>query len=170
MQHLREVPLGRALVGPFTTLSLGAAAVHFAVAPAHFQEWWAFGLFMALIGWFQALWAIAYTVRPARRLALLGAVVNILTASIWAWSRLYGVPFGPGAGSPEAIGLPDVAATVFELLLVLGLAAGPLGPLRRTSTLLRIPSTTSVRWSALVAVAVALAASVAMTVGMGSMQ
>ena len=52
-----------------STLSLGAAAIHFAVIGEHIAEYALFGVFFALIGWFEALWAIAYVMRPTRRLA-----------------------------------------------------------------------------------------------------
>lgn len=108
-------------VGPIAVLSLGAAAIHFAVMPEHFAEWWVFGLFFAGIGWFEALWAVWYVTFPTRRMAGLGLLVNAGTALLWAASRTIGLPIGPEPWVPEAIGVPDVVATLFELLLVLGL-------------------------------------------------
>ncbi len=166
---LRTVPLRRALIGPFTTLSLGAAAIHFAVTDAHFQEWWAFGLFMASVAWFQALWPMAYALRRSTRLALLGALVNIVTAGVWTWSRYRGLPFGPGAGAPMPIGLPDVLATVFELLLFVGLLATALRPAGRDGVQPRIAQPLSVAWTAILALAVAISTSAAITIGMSSM-
>jgi hypothetical protein len=102
-------------------LSLGAAAIHFAVAPEHFQEWWAFGVFFVAIGWFEAVWAMAYALTQTRGLAWLAIIACLATVAIWAASRTVGLPFGPDPGEAEAIGLPDIAAGVFELLLAVGL-------------------------------------------------
>ena len=100
---------------PWAALSLGAAAIHYAVTPEHFAEWWAFGVFFAAISWFQALWAVGYALRPTNTLAWLAIVV------MWMWSRTLGVPLGPEAGTVEAVGLRDALATLFELALILGL-------------------------------------------------
>lgn len=163
------VSLRRALIGPFTTTSLGAAAIHFGVTSVHFQEWWAFGLFMAGVGWFQALWPIAYVLRPSVRLALLAAFVNLATAVVWAWSRYSGLPFGPGAGTPQPAGVADVLATAFELVLVVGLFATSIAPVRRETVQQRVADSTWIAWSAAIALLVAATTSVALTVAMGSM-
>jgi hypothetical protein len=105
----------------WAALSVGAAAIHFAVIPDHLEEWWAFGLFFAVLGWFQAVWPIAYLDRPSRRLALLAIAVNLATVVVWAWSRTSGLPVGPEPGMPEAIGAADLASTAFEITLVVGL-------------------------------------------------
>jgi hypothetical protein len=110
-------------IGPLAVLSLGAAAIHFAVMPEHFAEWWAFGVFFAAIGWFEALWAVGYSATATRRMAAIGLVVNAATVLLWAASRTTGLPIGPEPWVPEAIGAPDVLATLIEALLVLGLVA-----------------------------------------------
>ena len=104
------------------TLSLGAAAIHFAVIPEHVEEYWLFGLFFAGLGWYQALWAVLYVLRPVTLLALMAMVINAGTAGLWLWTRTIGLPIGPHAGELEPIGAPDVAATIFELAIVIGLA------------------------------------------------
>ena len=123
----------------WAALSLGAAAIHFAVIPAHFEEWWAFGVFFAVLGWFQAVWPFAYLDRPTRSLAWIAIVANLATVILWAWSRTAGLPVGPEPGMPEAIGAPDVVATALELALVVGLLVtqvdrdGPRSPETATS-------------------------------------
>jgi hypothetical protein len=121
MEIQRPISVPRALAGPFTFLSLGAAAIHFAVVPEHFEEWWAFGLFFVTVGWFQALWPMAYLVQPSRQLVWLGIGVNLATVFVWVWSRTAGLPFGPEAGIVENVGSRDLLASVFELVLVAGL-------------------------------------------------
>jgi hypothetical protein len=106
---------------PLAVVSLGAAAIHFAVIPDHLAEWWAFGLFFAALGWFQALWAVAHLTRPSIRLDRLAILVNLATVALWTWSRTFGLPIGPAPGMPEAIGAPDVMATILELGLAVGL-------------------------------------------------
>lgn len=108
---------------PWAALSLGAAAIHYAVTAEHFAEWWAFGIFFAAISWFQALWAIGYALRPTNALAGLAIVVNATIVVMWIWSRTLGVPLGPGAGTVEEVGLRDALATLLELTLVFGLIA-----------------------------------------------
>lgn len=44
--------------------------------------------------------------------------VKVITVGIWIWSRTAGLPIGPEAGEPEAIGADDLLATVLEALLV----------------------------------------------------
>lgn len=105
------------------TLSLGAAAIHFAVIGEHFAEYVLFGVFFALIGWFEVLWAIAYVMRPTRRLAGAAVVVNAATVLIWGWAHLIGLPFGPDPGHVEPTRTTDLMATLFEIVLVIGLAS-----------------------------------------------
>jgi hypothetical protein len=105
----------------WAALSLGAAAIHFAVIPDHLEEWWAFGLFFAVLGWFQAVWPIAYLDRPSPRRAWLAVAANLATVVLWAWSRTAGLPIGPEPGMPEAIGAADVVSTLLEVTLVVGL-------------------------------------------------
>jgi hypothetical protein len=113
----RLATLADLLPGP---LSLGAAAIHFAVIGEHFEEFWAFGLFFAGTGWFQAWWAVEYSLRSRTRLLwALGVLVNAGIVAIWIVSRVFGLPFGPHPGEPEPIGLPDVTATVLEGILVI---------------------------------------------------
>jgi len=100
------------------SLSLGAAAIHFAVIGEHFAEYVLFGAFFALIGWFQALWALAYAVQPARLLGWLAIVANTATIGLWAWAHLVGLPFGLEPGQVEPTTLTDLMATLFEVLLV----------------------------------------------------
>jgi hypothetical protein len=113
---LRTVPMTW-----WAALSVGAAAIHFAVIPDHLAEWWAFGLSFAVLGWFQAVWPILYLDRPSRPLAWTAIVVNLAAVGVWAWSRTAGLPVGPEPGMPEAIGAADLVATVFELALAVGL-------------------------------------------------
>jgi len=116
--------MGAARLGILAVLSLGAAAIHFAVVPEHLAEWWAFGVFFGALGAFETLWAAALLVRPSRLVIAIGIAANVATVLLWAVSRTVGLPIGPEPWMPEEIGVLDVAATSLELLLVAGLAIG----------------------------------------------
>lgn len=75
-------------------------------------------MFFFVVAWFQAASAVAIVARPDRRLLLAIAVVNALVIVIWIWSKTEGLPIGPEAGEPEAVGAPDVLSTVLEALLI----------------------------------------------------
>lgn len=97
-------------------LMAGAAVVHLGVASPHFAEWWAAGAFFVVTGVAQLVWAAATWTAPAqRRLLLAGAALNVAMVVVWAVSRLWGLPFGPEAGTPEAVGVADVVTVVLEL-------------------------------------------------------
>jgi hypothetical protein len=109
--------LAALLPGP---LSLGAAAIHYAVMSEHFTEFWAFGVFFAGAAWFQAWWAVEYSLRSRTPLLWwLGVLGNTAFLGTWAVSRFFGLPFGPRPGELEPIGLPDVTATLLEAALVI---------------------------------------------------
>lgn len=119
-QTLEADESGQLLRNGLATLSLGAAAIHFAVIAEHFDEYWLLGVFFVVTAWLQALWALAVVVRRERSLLLGGAFGNALIVFVWILSRTSGLPFGPEAGEAEAAGLADVVATAFESLIVLG--------------------------------------------------
>lgn len=118
------------LLLPAIALSLGASAIHFAVTPEHFSEFWLFGLFFAGIAWIQALWPLALVHSRTGVVATLGIVVNLATVAVWIWTRAVAMPIGPEAGEREPAGLADVAASGFEVLLaclLIGLIVPGLG-------------------------------------------
>lgn len=152
----------------WAALSVGAAAIHFAVIPEHFEEWVGFGLAFAVLGWFQVVWPFAYLDRPGRSLAWIAIAVNLATVGVWVWSRTAGLPVGPEPGMPEAIGAPDLVATAFELALVVGLAATQL-PRRRPAATDTLPSgSTNGALNATVWVGVAVLSTLALALGGGA--
>jgi hypothetical protein len=114
----RTVDMTTALAAIAAGLSLGAAAIHFAVAQEHFAEYFLFGLFFVALGWFQAIWAQVYMLRRNRSIAWIAIAVNLATVAIWIMSRTVGLPIGAEPWEPEAIGGLDLVSTIFELLLV----------------------------------------------------
>ena len=102
--------------------SLGAALIHFAVLPSHWQEWPRSGVFFALIAVFQFSWAVAMAVRPYAAILPAGIVVNLGVITLWVLSRTAGVPFGPHAGEAEVIQAAGVAAVLLEAAVAMGAA------------------------------------------------
>jgi hypothetical protein len=104
----------------------GSAVLHAAVVPQHLGEWGAAGVFFVALA--AAELAVAALLRagpqpqqPIVRIAgpqptvLAAAVVSIGPLALWLYSRTLGMPFGPGAGVPEPIGLTDLTACVLEI-------------------------------------------------------
>src|SRR5215207_7308314 len=121
--------VGRYLHWLLVALSLGAGVIHFAVSGGHFDVGWAHGTFFAVVAWLQLSSAVAIMVRPARWLLALAAAGNSAVIATWAMSRIWGVPVGPDAWTPEPISLADGLATGFEV----GIVAVSLAVLARRS-------------------------------------
>lgn len=106
----------KALLTVAAIATAAAAGIHLAVAPEHFREWWGFGAFFVVCGAVQLAWAAAW---PSSGVA--GIAGNVSLIALWALSRTAGLPFGPDAGTPEAIGPVDVATVLVELIAVVAL-------------------------------------------------
>ena len=90
------------------------AAIHVAVVPEHLHEWPLAGAFFVALAAVEA--ALAFGVRGAMstRFAVAGFAISAATLALWVVSRTVGLPFGPEAGTPEAVSTLDVASTVLE--------------------------------------------------------
>lgn len=122
----------RALAGATAALSLGAGVVHLAVAPDHWLEYRAFGVFFLLAGLVQLAWAWAVWLRPAGPLLRIGVGGNAALLALWAVSRTVGLPIGPHHWSPEVFGWADGITDALEV-----------GSLAIASWMLRGPSQAS---------------------------
>lgn len=100
--------------------SLGAAVIHFAVVPTHWQEWLPAGLFFVSVALFQLIWALWVLVRASSSVLAVGVMVNVGTIIIWALSRTAGAPFGPRAGTAELVHGADLCALLLEIYVVMG--------------------------------------------------
>jgi hypothetical protein len=113
-----ERTVGRYLRWLLAALSLGAGVIHFAVSGEHYDVSWAHGTFFAVVAWLQLSWAVAVVLRPTRSLLTTGVYLNAGILGVWAVSRVWGVPIGPDAWTPESIALSDALSCVCELAIV----------------------------------------------------
>jgi len=101
-----------------------AAIIHFVVAPEHFAESWAHGIFFILIGCTQLLYAITlvaprlWATKP-RAFFLSGILGNSALILIYILSRTIGIPIGQHADHIEPVGLIDLLCQLFELAAIL---------------------------------------------------
>jgi hypothetical protein len=113
---------------------IASGSAHGLVTQQHFQEWWGYGVFflattICLIGFGLALITDAidprYMPGDVNRLRRLmyaaGAVGNASILGLYVLTRTAGVPFGPGSGSVESVGVVDLVAKASELLAIAGL-------------------------------------------------
>src|SRR5215510_4466730 len=111
------------LAGGLAALSVGAAAIHFAVTFAHFNEYLFYGVFFLIIAWAQMIWAAVAVWRLPRWWLWLGIAGNAIILAVYLASRTTGLPFGPDKGHPEPFGALDVVSAVLEFALIAGCAA-----------------------------------------------
>jgi hypothetical protein len=111
------------LVGALAALSVGAAAIHFAVTFEHFNEYVLYGVFFLIISWAQMIWAAVVVWRPSRLWLSLGMAGNALVLAVYVASRSTGLPLGPDVHHPEPVGGLDVVTGILELALIAGCAA-----------------------------------------------
>jgi hypothetical protein len=111
------------LLGGLAALSVGAAAIHFAVVFEHFSEYMLYGVFFLIISWAQLIWAPIVVWRPSRLWLWLGILGNAAIVVIYFASRTVGLPFGPDLHHTEAYGGVDLVSIALEVALMAGCAA-----------------------------------------------
>lgn len=103
--------------------SIGAAVIHFAVAPMHWKDWVPAGVFFASIAFFQLAWGFLAWSRPTRLLLATGIAANVGSAALWVVSRTAGAPFGPpNAGAAEAVEAAGICVLLLQCYVVMGAA------------------------------------------------
>ncbi len=100
--------------------SIGAAIIHFAVAPMHWKDWMPSGVFFASIAVFQLLWGLLAWARPMMLLLIAGVLGNAGSAALWVLSRTAGAPLGPNAGEPEAVEAAGICVLLLQSYVVMG--------------------------------------------------
>jgi hypothetical protein len=109
--------LGDTLRALVVAACIGAAVVHFAYAPTHFDEDTVHGAFFLVVAWAQLSLAFALARwRESRWSWLAAAGVNAAVAGVWIVSRTVGVP----GSDAEPVGFPDGLATGLEVVAVAG--------------------------------------------------
>ena len=119
----RPATLRPYLLGALAALSVGAAAIHFAVTFDHFAEYTLYGVFFLVLSWAQLIWPAVLVWRPSRPWLLAGIGGNAIVLAVYVASRTAGLPFGPDLRHPEAVGALDVMSCVLEAGLIAGCAA-----------------------------------------------
>jgi hypothetical protein len=96
------------------TAMLGAAVIHFAFAPEHFDDQTSHGVFFLAAGWLQLLGAagLAFAWQPQRTWLRGTAALNGAIAALWLLTRTAGLP----GESAEAVGFPDSLAAVLQVV------------------------------------------------------
>ena len=110
------------LLGALAALSVGAAAIHFAVLFGHFTEDTLYGVFFLVLSWAQLIWPAVLLWRPSRPWLSAGIGGNGLVLAVYVASRTAGLPFGPDLHNPETVGALDVMSCVLEAGLIAGCA------------------------------------------------
>ena len=111
--------VGRYLRWLLATSSIAAGVVHFALSGEHYDVSWRHGLFFTLVAWLQLSWGIGVLVRPTRRLLVAGVALNAAVLGVWVISRVWGVPVGPDAWTPESVTFTDALSSALEAGIVL---------------------------------------------------
>jgi hypothetical protein len=127
-------------------------------------SWW-HGLFFAVVAWLQLSWAVGVVLRPTRQLLGVGVVLNAAVLGVWMISRIWGVPVGPDAWTPEDVSFADALASALEGLIVvgsLGVLVRPALANRAVSDALGVPGV------AFAVLGVAVFSSLALTPGFAS--
>ena len=97
-------------------LVLVSSIIHSAQIAPHFEQYWLYGAFFAVVALWQALWAARIYGDPLnRRLLVAGIAGNVGLIVVWAISRTAGVPIGPQGWHAEAVGPVDVLSKLDEL-------------------------------------------------------
>jgi hypothetical protein len=123
-EEVRTGPTARPYVlGGLAALSVGAAAIHFAVVFEHFAEYTLYGVFFLVIAWAQLIWPVVLLWRPSRLWLWLGIAGNAIVLAVYVASRTAGLPFGPDLHNAESVGALDVVSCVLEFALIAGCAA-----------------------------------------------
>jgi hypothetical protein len=104
-------------------LSVAAGVIHLQFGPIHLEENALYGAFFYSVAFAQLGTAVLLVGLRRRSQLLVWAMIagNVAVTAVWAQTRFVAVPFGPGAGGREPIGLGDAVCTAFEVALVLTL-------------------------------------------------
>lgn len=96
-----------------------AGLIHVKAMVDHAGHYWLFGVLFGVVACAQiALGVALWRTRVPDDVLVISAALTIGVVAVWVVSRTVGVPFGPGAGEPEPIGVSDAFASMIELVFV----------------------------------------------------
>jgi len=153
------------LLGGLAALSIGAAAIHFAVVFEHFADYTLYGVFFLVIAWAQVIWPAVLLWWPSRLWLWLGIAGNTVVVAVYVASRTVGLPFGPDLHNAESVGALDVVSCVLEFGLIVGCAVLLWRPSIADRPVARLGAFASAAALVAVPVAVIAATSAVMTPG-----
>lgn len=124
-------------INRIASLSLAAAGIiHIVLAPEHYSHAPAHGLFFAVAGVAQIIWAYAFWRQPTERLYYIGLILAGGLVVLWTLTRFLPAPFHH---HPEAVDIGGIACKISELVsfgALLALAAqGSIVGLRKQTSL-----------------------------------
>ncbi|MDN4173462.1 hypothetical protein QWY28_10945 [Nocardioides sp. SOB77] len=121
----------RATVPVALVAGLAAAGVHAAVGAAHLAGQPLLGAFFLLCALAQVAWAADSLRGPSPASVVAALLGNTALVGVWLASRTTGLPGVPGLTAPEPVGVWDLLAASWELVLVVAcvrlLATGAAG-------------------------------------------
>jgi copper(I)-binding protein len=100
-----------------------AGLIHLILAPAHFEHAPAHGIFFALAGAAEILWAVAFWRRPSQPLYYAGLALAGGLIVLWALTRLAIPPFEHEPGPVDASGLVCKLSELAGFISLIALAA-----------------------------------------------
>ena len=113
---------------------IGSAVLHFAQVRTHLSEWRLAGVFFFVLAVVQVAVALRLLTSQSRKFELFAIVISIGAIALWAVSRTTGLPIGPEAGTPEAIGQADIASKILELVTAVSLFVAIVISVRRRNS------------------------------------
>jgi hypothetical protein len=116
-------------------LAWAAGIMHAVASEQHLEEWPLAAAFFAVLMTAQLALGAWLWARPGRGTLILATAGSLAVVALWAVSRTTGLPFGPEAGHPEAVGVLDAMTVADEIAL----AACAVAVLRGSLQLLRSP-------------------------------
>ena len=121
MPLTRRTPSDRfALRLALAAAAIGAGVIHLSVASEHLAEYVPLGIGFVAAGVLQLGWGVAIALRDSRALLYGGAAGSLLFLAVYAMSRTVGLPLGPEAFEPEALGTADLLCCALEIPVALG--------------------------------------------------
>lgn len=112
-------------------LLMAAGLAHASIAPAHFAEWWGYGMAFAVVAVVQIGLGAAIIAWHDERAPRAAVVVALISIAAWLLSRTVGLPFLAGRTISEAAGILDLLTVAAEAVAIALLVARPRGTFAR---------------------------------------